>query len=449
MALLHKQSCECSKAETDLFNVPPTQNDILGGQFLEYKPLNAVTSDGPLEFTVPGTPESYLDLAQTQLYVRVKITMPDGNDLPADEPCGPVNLFLHSLFNQVDVHLSDKMVSTASNTYAYRAMIETLLTYGTDARSSHLTSGLFYKDTPRRMDAVNPVLDDANANLGLKKRYRFTQESNEIDLVGMLHADIFCQEKYLLNGVDLKLKLHRSKNEFCLVAALQPPAAAVPEYKVRITDATLYVKSCKLNPTLSLEHAKLLERGTTAKYPIRRVDVKSVSIPQGSLSFVRESLFTGQLPRRIILGMVDNDSYNGSYAKNSYNFKNFNINYLALYCNGETLPWKPLRSRFDTGHNGYIMAYQTLFQGTNTLHKDQGVLIDREDFANGYTLFAFDLSPDASDEAHLNLVRNGAVRLELQFQTALPNTVNLIVYGEWDSMLEITKSRHVVLDFEH
>ena len=191
MALLHNQSCPCSKSETDLFNVPPTQNDILGGQFHEYKPLNAVTADGPLEFTVSGTPDSYLDLAQTQLYVKAKITLPDGSNLPADAPCGPVNLFLHSLFNQVDVHLNDRMVSTASNTYAYRAMMETLLTYGFDAKTSHLTSGLFYKDTPGKMDAVDPTLDDDNANLGLKKRSQFTTESGEIDLVGMIHADIF------------------------------------------------------------------------------------------------------------------------------------------------------------------------------------------------------------------------------------------------------------------
>ena len=448
MALLHNQSCPCSKSETDLFNIPPTQNDILGGQFHEYKPLNAVTADGPLEFTVSGTPDSYLDLAQTQLYVKAKITLPDGSNLPADAPCGPVNLFLHSLFNQVDVHLNDRMVSTASNTYAYRAMMETLLTYGFDAKTSHLTSGLFYKDTPGKMDAVDPTLDDDNANLGLKKRSQFTAESGEIDLVGMIHADIFCQEKFLLSGVDLKLKLHRSKNEFCVVSGFQP-LQQMPEYKVQIMDATLFVRSCKLNPTLTVSHAKELERGVTAKYPIRRVDVKSFSIPQGNLSFVRESLFTGQIPRRIVFGLVDNTAYNGAYAKNPFNFKHFDLNYVALHCNGKTLPWKPLRPRFDTGHSGHIMAYQTLFQGTNNLHKDQGIRIDREDFAAGYTLFAFDLSPDASDEAHLNLVRNGSVRLELQFQTALPNTANLIVYGEWDSMLEITKSRHVVLDFEH
>ena len=446
MALISNQSCPCSKSETDLFSVPPTQNDILGGQFLEYKPLNAVTTDGPLEFTVQGTPDSYLDLAQTQLYVRAKITLPDGANIPVDAPVGPSNLFLHSMFNQIDVHLNDRLVSAASNTYAYRAMIETLLTYGSDAKTSHLTAGLFYKDTAQRLDAADPTLNDANVNFGLKKRYQFTRESREVDMVGMIHGDIFCQEKFLLGGVDLKLKFHRSKNEFCLLSGFQP-IPNQPEYKVQIMDATLFVRSCKLNPTLTMSHAKELEKGVTAKYPIRRVDVKSLSIPQGNLSFVGESLFSGQIPKRIVFGLVDNTAYNGAYAKNPYNFQHYNLNYIALHCNGETVPWKPLRPRFQEGPNGHIMAFQTLFQGTNNLHKDQGILIDREDFSAGYSLFAFDLSPDASDEAHLNLVRNGSIRLELQFGVALPRTINLVVYAEWESILEITKARSILLDY--
>ncbi|XP_072051654.1 uncharacterized protein F54H12.2-like [Amphiura filiformis] len=453
MSLVSNHSCPCSKTETDLFSVPPTQTDILSSQFLEYKPLNAVTSDGPLEFTVPGSPDGYLDLSQTQLYVRAKITLPDGADIPQDAPVGPTNLFLHSMFNQVDVHLNDRMVSVASNTYAYRAMIETLLTYGSDATKSHLTSSLFYKDTPYKMDICDPALIDDEANVGLKKRAQFTHNSRVVDMVGMIHSDIFCQEKFLLGGVDLKLKLHRSKNEFCLLRGIRPQIQQ-PAYRVQIMDATLFVRSAKLNPTLTMSHAKELERGVTAKYPIRRVDVKSFSIPQGNLSFVRESLFTGQIPRRIIFGLVDNTAYNGSYAKNPYFFKHFNLNYRALHCNGETIPWKPLRPRFEEADaqpnlQGHIMAYQTLFQGTSNLHKDRGVQVAREDYAGGYTLFAFDLSPDASDDAHLNLLRNGSVRLELQFQVPLPNTVNLVVYAEWDSMLEITKSRSIVIDYDH
>ena len=35
---------------------------------------------------------------------------------------------------------------------------------------------MFYKDTPGKMDAVNPVADDADANMGLKARYTFTNK---------------------------------------------------------------------------------------------------------------------------------------------------------------------------------------------------------------------------------------------------------------------------------
>ena len=72
-----------------------------------------MTTNEPLEFTVSGTTDSYLDLAQTQLYERAKITRPDGSELSDDTPCRPVNLFLRSLFNQVDVHVNNRMVTTA------------------------------------------------------------------------------------------------------------------------------------------------------------------------------------------------------------------------------------------------------------------------------------------------------------------------------------------------
>ena len=258
----------------------------------------------------------------------------------------------------------------------------------------------------------------------------------------MVHVDMFCQEKFLLNGVELKLKLHRKKNAFCLLRADDPDEDPQPEYRVQIKDATLFVRSAKLNPTLMMQHTKDLERGITAKYPIRRVDVKSYSVPQGNLSFVRIACSPARCR-----DVSYNNSYNGAYDKEPYNFKHFDLNYLALHCNGETVPWKPLRPRFNTPNaQDHIMAYQTLFQSTNILHKNQGIPINREEFTSGYSLFAFDLS---SYGTHLNSIQTGSVRLELQFKNALPNTVNLVVYAEWDSMVEINKSRHVISDFEH
>ena len=127
MAFVHHESNECSKSELDLFSIPPTQTSISKGQWIECHPLSNIIDTGPIEFNVSGSGDEYLDLARTQLYVKAKITKANGNKLDPDTEVGPVNLFLHSLFSQVDVSLNERLISPSTNTYPYRAMFEALL----------------------------------------------------------------------------------------------------------------------------------------------------------------------------------------------------------------------------------------------------------------------------------------------------------------------------------
>ena len=178
MAFVHHESRECTKSELDRHkHLSPR-----AGQWIEYHLLSNITDSGPIEFNVSGTGEEYLDLAKTQLFVKAKITKANSTALDPNTQVGPVNLFLHSLFSQVDVSLNEQLISPSTNTYPYRAMIETLLNYGEEAKTSQLSMALFYKDTPGKMDVVNPVEDDdAEANMGLKARYEFTKESHTVD----------------------------------------------------------------------------------------------------------------------------------------------------------------------------------------------------------------------------------------------------------------------------
>ena len=75
----------------------------------------------------------------------------------ADIQVGPSNLWIHILFSQVEVFLNNKLVAPSSTAYPYRAYIETILNFSKDAKDSHLTSALFYKDKAGKMDAVNPL----------------------------------------------------------------------------------------------------------------------------------------------------------------------------------------------------------------------------------------------------------------------------------------------------
>ena len=69
------------------------------------------------------------------------------------------------------------------------------------------------------MDAVNPVADDDDANMGLKARYAFTKQSQTVDMIGPIHSHIFFQDRLILKGVNLRLKLNRAKNSFWLVSS--------------------------------------------------------------------------------------------------------------------------------------------------------------------------------------------------------------------------------------
>ena len=327
MAFVHPQSCECMKSELDIFTVPPTQTSIETGNWVEYNPIASIADGSPMEFTVSGSGQDYLDAANTQLYVKAKITQANGTDIANDAAVGPVNLLLHSLFSDIDVSLNETPVTSSNNTYAYRAYIESLLSYGTTAKQSQLTSQLYYKDVAGALEEINPY-DNNAVNTGFVARSQFTNVSRVVDMIGKIHSDLFFQDKYILNDVGVRIRLNRTKDTFCLMA----DAAAT--FKVKILDCKLYVRKVKISPSVFIAHNKALEGGN-AKYPIRRAVCKTYTIPTGNLDHTQENLFTGQLPTRIVIGCVDNDAFNGRYSKNPFNFKHFNLTQLRVYLDGQ------------------------------------------------------------------------------------------------------------------
>ena len=252
MAFVHRQSCEGVKTELDLFTVPPTQNCISDSHVVEHQPTASLDSGGPIEFLIPGSGDDYLDLANTMLHVQAKVTRANGHDLDAAEPVGPVNNWLHSLFSQVDVYLNATLVTSSSNTYAYRAYIETLLSYGPDTKSTQLTNQLWYKDKASRMNAVE-LAAGPDPNHGFVTRREYITGSRVVDMMGRLHVDMFLQDKFLINGVDVKIRLVRSKPSFALMAG-----GPHLDYKITIDNASFFVKKATLNPAVQVAHIKAL-----------------------------------------------------------------------------------------------------------------------------------------------------------------------------------------------
>ena len=432
--LVDERSCICIVSELDIFSVPPTQTSIENGSFVDYHPIAAIDDSSSIDFSVPGSSDSYLDLASTYLHLNVKITKANGGNIDDTLKVGPANLLLHTLFNQVDVSLNDKLVSYSSSTYAYRAYIETLLNYGKSAKETQLTAAAWYKDTAGKMDST-----DVKENLGLNQRSLLASKSKTIDLIGRLHCDVFHQEKLMLSGVGMRVKLMRNKDSVVLISGEDDA-----DYKVKITKAVLQVRKCRINPAISLSHARALE-SANAKYPIERVECKTFSIQANSLNATQQNVFMGQLPSRVVIGLVDHEAYNGNYKKNPFNFQNYKLSTISLEVDSQEQPVKPIQCNFDD--NTFAEAYMSLFTGTGKAYKDVDIDVSRDDYAGGYTLFVFDLTPDLGESGHYSLLKTGSVRLALSFATALAKTVNVIVYAEFQNVLEVDRNRNVFYDF--
>lgn len=437
MAFVHAQSCECAKSELDIFSVPPTQTSVEIGGVVEYHPISSISDSAPIEFNIGGSGQDYLDLANTQLYVRAQIVRANGTPIDNTHNVAPTNLWMHSLFSEVDVKLNDTLVTSTNNTYSYRAYLETLLSYGPAAKKSQLTSVMFYKDSAGAMECTDPNTDPV-PNDGLKKRHRHVAASAVVDMMGCIHCDLFFQDKYIPNDVSIRIRLVRQKDAFALMS--DDPAA----YKIKIIDCKLFVRKAKLSASVFVAHAKALELGN-AKYPVRRVICKTFTVPRGNLDYSQEQLFSGQLPTRLVVGCVDNDAFNGAYDKNPYNFKNYNLTQLKVYMDGQPQFVKPLEPNFAS--NQYVASFLSLFSGTGKLNKDEGNDISRSEYPNGFALYAFDLTPDLAEHDHFNLHREGSLRLDLRFGTALPATINVIAYAEFENVLEIDRNRNILFDY--
>ena len=67
-------SCECSKAELDLFSMPPTNTSMESGTYEENNPVSPLDSVGDIEFNIEFGYQDYIDIGRTYIVVKARVT---------------------------------------------------------------------------------------------------------------------------------------------------------------------------------------------------------------------------------------------------------------------------------------------------------------------------------------------------------------------------------------
>lgn len=384
-----------------------------------------INQGGPVEFLLDGTGGEFLDLENTKLYVKCHIVKPDGTSLARTDKIAFINLPLQSMWKQVDVYMQNRLVSSSGQLYPYKAYIDTLLNYGEDSKMSQLTTQMYATDT-------SSYFESFSSNAGWLERSTYTNESRLVDMVGPLYADV-CQQPYLIpNGVAVKVRLVPSNPGFIINSPTVKGKLVLDEVKLQACMVTL-------NPIIYSQISSRLQKDTL-KYPYTRAELCHHALLPGSTKLNLDNLFQGQIPSRIIVGLVSTKAMEGDYKNNPYNFQHFYLNYIDVSVDGVSLPRGPLIP--DYPNKLYVNCYTTLFSGN--WKEDFGNNIERGEYPVGNCIYVFDLDPSSLYDNLSPIKRGGNLKLQLGFAKALIESTQVIIYAQFPEEIHIDYSRNIL-----
>lgn len=412
--------------ELDLFSNPPRSANVEEVEWQEFRPTTQFTPNSKVVFDIAGSPNLYYELKWSILKVKARLLKNDGS-IPSmalnDEKemiddVSPVNLLLHSMWSQLEIALQQKVITKIGDTHAYKAYLDALLETSAAQKESSLLNQLFVKDNSGAQNETSAL----GTNIGLSERSAVSMNGKIMDMQGPLYDDVAEQDRYILNGVPLKISLWPSSSAFCLISEKE-------DYKLEVIDVALHLCCVKVSPELIQAHDKMLQQ-YPAKYPFQMSDVRTFNVPKGQYACTIQNLFEDQIPQRVVVAMVTSEAYNGRFQENPYNFQHFNLTSAGFYVDGKSVPRAPLQTNFESRE--VAEAYGALVR----VNPEAG--ITSYDFVEGYTLLVFDLRKSLFREMH-----SGNTKLELKFAKPLPDPITVIAYAKIPAMVEIDKVRSV------
>ena len=421
-------------SELDVFSVPITQIGVNGSHWETVRSKNQLDSHGPWTFDL-DTGGHYCLPYRNYMYLRLKIVRTDAN-VPFDDTdnVSPINKLGSTFFKTVKLYIGSKQVEDSYDLYPYRSMIETELNYGKETKEcGHLRAALYVRE--EQGDSL-----DNGTNMGFIERSRIiAMGKGEIELLAPITCDLFNSNRVLPTHTKLRLEVYRNSNNFLLLN-MNTGGKAARGYDIQVMDMFWQVHMLDLTKSASLGlEAALLKH--PAKYPVRLTKMTRLSVSSGSNRTPQNCLFSGQVPRRLIIAQVERNAFNGAKKLSPFNFQNFGLEEITVTAGGVRYHREPLKMDFENGiyYRAYLQLLESLQMGAP---HTQGCSIGPEMFAYGGRCFlAFDLSPDQTDGTYWDLTRTGNTYVEARYKRPLTKDIELVVYAEFDSLIRIDHNR--------
>jgi hypothetical protein len=172
--------------------------------------------------------------------------------------------------------------------------------------------------------------------------------------------------------------------------------------------------------------------------------LKSFFITDGRYEF-NTNIFTDEVPRRVILGFVEHDAYNGNIKKSPFDFKHFNIQEISINCSGRTYPQTLYKLNYT--QKKYARAYHDMCENLGMAFSNESNSITYKMFERGWNLYVFNLTNSMDNEPGFELIKDGTTAVSIRFSERTPNGgITMIAYGEVDSLVLVDRNRQITSD---
>ena len=386
-----------------------------------------------MEFIVPRL-DDFVDLGRSYFTMELSLKKSNNANLVANEKLWPVNNLAHSIIKQIDLRLNGTLISPQSDTYHYKAYLETLLNYDREDGKTVLgPQGWFNQlDSPPQWTNNNSDKAGDHAEwqaLSANQKRAYEAMVYEVakyaggvthSLVFTPHLEVFHTGKLLVPGIEIKMKLHfNSPNLFLNGVAL---ADRLMEGDVKLR---FHLCQLRLNDAIYTSlSAQRHNEGKIASYPTVRSEIRTFSM-QGNLTrFDIPNLFQNRIPDRLIVGLLDSRAFNGDVTRDPFCFQKFGLISIKQIVKGEEYPYETLYLVHNNGSRDNL-GYFRFLQASGARCKKKDNMVELLDWGQGKNC-------------------------TLEFGAAPATNITVLVYGEFENLMEIDKNGAVLYNiYQH
>ena len=415
----------------------------------------------PITFSIPAS-DDYYHVNELRFQVKVRLTDPAtwyqglkanlaNSDANNTRNTSCVKHFGHTIFRDFNMSMNGDLMTEQSNTYHYRAYLETLLNYNLQEGATKLApQGWFNQlNVIAEMSATgadSDVPDDADwsGNTELRALTSRLMSENWHTFIIRPHLPPLKTGKCLVASVQLDFELFLNPNSVYLMGTPNKGTLNTKKFPaIRNEDikVTLLMRKVTLNASVYVTLQKERKLGKKiVRYPVVRSEIGTFSFDGRTTQWEQDNVFVGRFPDRAMVGLLHSDAFNGDMGRNPYAFQKFGVTQVRQSLNGEEYPYRTLELTGDQAYED-LLRYDRFRQAMGAYNENKIPMMLPSDWGQGNncTLFMFNNVPSgkADDPQYRNPRQSANVRLVIDFRAAVNHNITLLVLSEYENVYEI------------